>query len=116
VIPLLADEDFNGRMIRGLFRLAPDLNLLTAVGAGLAGQPDSVVIAWAAANGRVLLTHDLNTMIDAALERIRIGQPMPGVVAVPQQMGIGAAISDIFLIVMCAAPSELDGQVVYLPL
>jgi predicted nuclease of predicted toxin-antitoxin system len=116
VIAFLADEDFNGRIIRGLFRLVPDLNLLTVSGAGLAGQTDSTVISGAAANGRVLLTHDLNTMIDVALDRVRIGQPMPGVVAVPQQMGIGAAISDLALIATCAEPRELAGQVWYLPL
>ena len=116
MIAFLADEDFNGRIIRGLFRAVPDLNLLTASGAGLAGQVDSAVISWAAANGRVLLTHDFNTMIDAAVERVRTGQPMSGLVAVPQQLGIGAAILDLALIATCAEPHELAGQIWYLPL
>lgn len=116
MIPLLADEDFNGRIIRGLFRLIPDLNLLTVNQARLSGQPDSAVISWAALNGRVLLTHDLNTMIDFALDRVRLAQAMPGVVAVPQQIGIGAAISDLALIATCADPRELAGQIWYLPL
>lgn len=116
MIALLADEDFNGRIIRGLLRRTPDLNLLTVSSAGLAGQSDPIIISWASANGRVLVTHDVNTMIDAALERIRAGQSMPGLIAVPQQVGIGAAIFDLALIATYAEPQELEGNVWYLPL
>jgi hypothetical protein len=41
---------------------------------------------------------------------------MPGLIAVPQQMAIGAAISDLLLIVTCAEPEELEQQIWYLPL
>jgi hypothetical protein len=116
LIALLTDEDFNGRVIRGLFRLLPDVDLLTASAVGLAGQADSAVISWAAANGRVLVTHDVNTMLDAALDRVHSGQIMPGVIAVSQHMGIGAAITDLALIAACAEPRELAGQIWYLPL
>ena len=116
MIAILADEDFNARIIRGLFRQAPDLNVLTVNSAGLAGQPDSAVIAWAASNGRVLVTHDVNTMIEAALDRVLARQTMPGVVAVPQHLGIGAAISDLVLIARCAKPADLEGQIWFLPL
>jgi hypothetical protein len=116
VIPFLADEDFNGRIIRGLFRRAPEFNLLTVNGAGLAGRADHEVISWAARNERVLLTHDLNTMLDAALERVRVGDVMSGVIAVPQGMALGAAISDLLLIATCTDASELAGQIWYLPL
>ncbi len=78
MIALLADEDFNGRIIRGLRRRVHDANLVTVNEAGLAGQVDPMVISWAAVNNRVLLTHDVNTMIDAALDRVRKAQPMPG--------------------------------------
>jgi hypothetical protein len=116
VIALLADEDFNARIIRGLLRRARELDLLTVNEAQLAGEVDSTILAWAAENGRVLVTHDLNTMIAAALDRVGMGQPMPGVLAVPQQLGIGAAISDLALIAVSAEPHELEGQVWFLPL
>ena len=116
MIALLTDEDFNARIIRGLLRRAPDLDLMTVNAAGLAGRPDADVLSWAAAAGRVLVTHDVNTMINAAVERVVGGQPMPGVIAAPQQVGIGAAISDLALITSGAEPDELDGQIWYLPL
>ena len=116
MIAILTDEDFNARIVRGLFRQAPELNVLTVNSAGLAGQPDSAVILWAAINGRVLVTHDVNTMIEAALDRVLERQPMAGVVAVPQHLGIGAAIADLALIARCAEPGDLEGQIWYLPL
>ena len=116
MIAYLTDEDFNGRIIRGLLRRMPEIDLATVDGVGLTGSPDEAVIAWAAANGRVLVTHDVNTMIVAALDRVRVGETMNGVIAVPQQLGIGAVISDLALIASCATPEDLAGQVWYLPL
>ena len=116
MIALLADEDFNHRIVRGLLRRVPDLDLLTVTDAGLSGQRDDAVISWAADNRRVLLTHDLNTMINAALDRVRAGQPMPGVLGIPQQLSIGASIADLELIATTAEPDEIAGQVWYLPL
>ena len=116
MITFLTDEDFNARIIRGLVRRLPEANLLTVNDAGLAGQLDPEVLTWAATNERVLITHDVNTMIEAALDRVRTNQRMPGVIAVPQQMSIGAAISDLVLIAGTAEARELDGQIWYLPL
>ncbi len=115
MIALLADEDFNGRIIRGLFRIVPQLDLVRVNQVGLQGKADATILAWAASNRRVVLTHDLNTFLDVALQRARNGETMPGVVAVPQQMGIGGAISDLALIVACAEPSDFAGQIWYLP-
>jgi len=116
MIPLLVDEDFNARIIRGLQRLAPNANFQMVRDVGLAGQPDAAVVEWAAHNDRVLVTHDVNTLIDAALQRVRADRPMAGVIAVPQRLAIGAAVADLFLIANCAKPQELRGQIWYLPL
>jgi len=116
VIAILTDEDFNARIIRGLLRRVPTVNLLTSHGAGLTGQPDIEVVGWAASNQRVLVTHDVNTLIDAAIQRLQAGQPMPGVIAVPQRIPIGAAIEELCVIVEAAEPADLEGQIWYLPL
>jgi predicted nuclease of predicted toxin-antitoxin system len=58
----LFDEDFNGRIIRGLRRRAPHLDTQTVQAAGLAQAPDTDVLQWAASNGRVLISHDHRTM------------------------------------------------------
>lgn len=41
---------------------------------------------------------------------------MPGVIAVPDDLPIGRVIEDLAIIVECAAPSEIQSLVVYLPL
>lgn len=60
------DADFDRRIIRATLRREPviDLQLATAArgGAGLRGVPDAQVLAVAAQEGRMLLSHDYRTM------------------------------------------------------
>lgn len=116
MIPLLADEDVNGRIVRGLRRRVSALDLLTVAAAGLRGEDDPVVLLWAAENARVVLTHDASTMPVAALERILQGHSFPGLIVVPQRLGIGVAIAELEVIALCGEPRDFEGQVVYLPL
>jgi len=57
-------------IVRGPLRLVTGLDVLTVNDAGLKAHNDSASHTWPAASGPVLLTHDVNTMIDTALERI----------------------------------------------
>jgi len=41
---------------------------------------------------------------------------MPGVVIVPEELGIGVAIEELAVVVECADPADLDAQVIYPPL
>ena len=56
---LATDEDFNGDIIRALRTRLAGLDLLRAQDAGKMHTPDPQVLEWAAAEGRVLLTHDI---------------------------------------------------------
>ena len=47
---------------------------------------------------------------------MKAGQPMPGVIIVPDSLEIGAAISDVALVVECATADERQNVVLYLPL
>ncbi|MEM7352714.1 MAG: DUF5615 family PIN-like protein [Acidobacteriota bacterium] len=116
MLRLAADEDFNGRIVRGLKRREPTLDLARVQETDVFGAADPEVLAWAAAEDRVLLTHDVSTMTAAAYDRVTKHQPMPGVVEVPQSMPIGLAIDDILLLAAGSQPGEYEGQVLYLPL
>jgi predicted nuclease of predicted toxin-antitoxin system len=70
MLRLLADENFNGDIVRGLLLRQPDLDLVRVQDAGLAGADDPDILAWAAANNRILLTHDRATMPGYACERL----------------------------------------------
>ena len=116
MLPLAADEDFNSHIVRGVLRRKSDVDIVRVQDAGLSGAADPRVLEWAAAEERVLLTHDVNTMTLHAYQRATAGDPMPGLVAVPRDVPIGDAIDDVLLIAKCGLPSDFDGQVQYLPL
>lgn len=63
MLPLLADENFNNDIVRGTWRKEPGLDIVRVQDVGLSGADDATVLAWAADNGRVLLTHDVSTRI-----------------------------------------------------
>ncbi len=111
-----ADENFNFDIVRGLRRRLPELDILSVQAAGMSGADDPSVLAWAALEGRILLTHDVATMTKFAHDRIAAGEKMPGVFEVPRSLPAGLAIEELLLIAECSLPGEWEGQVRYLPL
>lgn len=116
MLRLLVDEDFNGRIVRGVLRLLPELDLVQVREIGMLSTSDPDILARAAVEDRVLLTHDAKTMPAFAYDRVRAGQPMPGLVVCPQRLAIGAAIADVALLAECSDQGEWENKVVYLPI
>jgi hypothetical protein len=116
VIPLAADEDFDNRAVRGVLRREPNVNLLRVQDAGLSGACDPEVLEWAAREGRVLLSHDANTMIEHAKRRLKKGLPMPGLFIAPRDLPIGDVVEDVLLVATLSLDGEYEGQVRFLPL
>ena len=79
MIRFAADENLNDAITRGLRRRQPAIDIVRVQDAGLSGADDPTILQWAAEEGRVLLTHDVSTTTKYAYERLRNGQPMPGV-------------------------------------
>ena len=75
---LLADENFNRDIVRGLLLRMPTLDVVRVKDVGLIGVDDAGVLAWASENDRIILTHDRATMPDFAYGRLREGRAMPG--------------------------------------
>jgi len=67
--------------VRGLLRRLPSLDLVRVQDVDLNGKPDTIVLAWAAQENRLVMTHDFATMIDFANSRVADGLQMPGVIA-----------------------------------
>ena len=116
MLRLAADENFNGNIIRGLLRRRPDLDIVRIQDVGLAGAGDPAILAWAAEAGRILLTHDVETMVGFAYERVKAGLRMPGVFEVQSGTSIGQVIEDIILLAECSFESEWEDRVAYIPL
>ena len=83
------DEDFDNRILRGLLRRLPKLDIVRTQDVGLLGKDDPAVLDWAAAEDRILLTHDASTMTRFVYARIESGRGTPGVFEVPQGLPIG---------------------------
>jgi predicted nuclease of predicted toxin-antitoxin system len=115
VIALAIDENFDHHILRALLRRVPTLDARTVFDAGLKGADDPTVLAWAAQEGRVLLTHDVHTMTRFAYERVARGEPMPGVIEVRARAPMGEILDDLLLIVECALHDEFRDRVVYVP-
>lgn len=116
MLALLADENFNARILRGITRSLPALDVVRAVDVGLAGLSDAEVLEWAAKECRVLVTHDSTTISAPAFRRVTERLAMPGVVIVPGLLPIGDAIQELLLLITCGRPDDLNGLVIYLPL
>jgi len=116
MLRLLADENFNGDIVRGLLRRQPDLDLVRMQDVGLAGADDPDVLAWAAENNRIVLTHDRATMSDYAYERVAAGEKMAGVFILNDRFPVGRAIDEILLLVACTEQAEWSGRAVRVPL
>jgi hypothetical protein len=87
-----------------------------AQGALPEGTPDPAVLAWAAAENRILVTNDRNTMVGFAYQRVAAGEPVPGVIATTNEQSISSAIDDILLIAEYMPEEEIREQVVvFLP-
>jgi hypothetical protein len=78
-------------------------------------EKDSSHLRRAAAENRIIITHDVNTMTKFAMERIRRGEKMSGLIIVPQAMPIGQAISELEMIILCSLEDEFENLIIHLP-
>jgi hypothetical protein len=116
LILLAADEDLDNRIVRGVLRKEPDADMVRVQDAGLSGHDDPDVLRWAASEGRVLFSHDANTMTRHAYERIKEGLSMPGLWVVARDLPLREVIDDVLLIAALSEEGEYEGRVEYLPL
>jgi hypothetical protein len=112
----LADENFNNDILRGLLTHNPNIDVIRVQDTEVYKAPDPVLLAWAAENKRILLTHDIQTIPHHAYERVVAGLSMPGVIEVRQTLAIGDALDDLTLLILASTDADFDNQVRYIPL
>lgn len=116
MLRLAADENLDHRVVRGLRRRRPDLDILRVQEVGLRTADDPTVLEWAAQENRVLLTHDLATIDRYAYQRVLAGLPMPGVFKIRRSIPISEVIESVLYLAQCSKVGEWEGQVRYIPL
>ena len=112
----LTDQDFNQQIVDGLRRREPAIDFVSVRDVGLDTQPDPLVLEYAAANGLILLSHDVNTMRAHAYDRLANGRAMTGLFLVHQSQPVRPVIESLVLIWSGSDAGEWVGQVVFLPL
>ena len=110
-----ADVNLNQIIVRAVCRREPALDFQTAESAGLAGLPDPEGFACAAEDGRILVTHDLQTMPRHFAALITTRQST-GLLLIPQHLPIASAVDDLLLMWSTMEAEEWTNLMWYLPL
>jgi hypothetical protein len=109
-----ADADLRQAIVTGAIRREPNLDFRSANEAGLEGIKDPEVLALAAQDCRVLVTHDRKT-IPTEFGQFITSQTSSGVLILSQNLPIGEAINAIILIWKASTAEEWIDQIMTFP-
>jgi uncharacterized protein DUF5615 len=110
-----ADADLNEGIVSGVVRRVPEVDFQTATQAGLHALQDKQVLEIAARANRVLVSHDWETMPYHFADFISV-QSSPGVLIVPQQLGVGRVIEELVMIWVVSEAEEYTNFIRRIPL
>lgn len=99
-----------------MLRREPSLDFRSAAEAALDGISDRDVLALAAAEGRIIVSHDENSMPAPFVEFLEAGNHSPRLLLVPQSSRVGPVIESIVLIWLATDPSEWIDRLAWLPI
>ena len=116
MLRLLIDQDLDQVILRGLLLRVPNLDVITAHQAGLSDASDPDLLAWAAEQARIVVTHDRRTMPYHAASRIASGVGVAGIIIVSRRLPVSQVISDLEIIVSCSDMDEWENVIKHLPL
>src|SRR6188508_247969 len=92
------------------------VDVLTAAENGATLLPDPELLDRATSLGRVLFSQDQDLLAEARY-RQAAGIPFAGVIYARQRrVSVGVCVHNLEIIALASEPSELQGQVLYLPL
>ena len=110
-----ADADLNQAIVTGWLRRESTIDFQTAFAAGLEGVKDSEVLAIAAQQRRVLVSHDRKTMPSEFAEFITTNQSA-GVIIVSRKIPMEVVIEELLLIWAASSAEEWVDRIAKLPL
>jgi predicted nuclease of predicted toxin-antitoxin system len=92
-----ADENLNEDIVTGVLRRALEIDFEFANHAGLYKLPDLEVLAIAARDERILITHDRRSIPEQFAKFIET-QTCPGIFIISQKASVARAIEELILI------------------
>lgn len=109
-----ADNDLRKAIVRGTLRREPQMNFRSAQAARLDGIPDPEVLAFAADEDRILVSHDFGTLPKHFRQFTR-SRRSPGVLLVRQDLPVGEAIETLLLVWEASEADEWVNRLCLLP-
>jgi len=110
-----ADADLNEGIVTGVLRREGRIDFQTADEAGLRGLGDPDVLALAARERRIVVSHDRKTMPRHFAEFLR-SNSSPGVFIVSQKTDLISAIEELVLIWAASEAEEWVNRLATIPL
>lgn len=92
------------------------MDFLPASDADLAGVSDPDVLALAAEQDRILVSHDFQTMPRHFADFLHTRGASPGLILIPQYLPIGEAIDELVLIWGASDADEWQNRIQTIPL
>lgn len=115
-VRFLADADLNKAIVNGVLRREPSVDFLTAHAARLRSMNDIQVLALAAEQRRVLVSHDVGTMPSHFSAFKKSGKQSSGVFLIPQSLDVGIAIEELLTVWLASEAVDWEDRLVWLPL
>ncbi len=115
MIQFLADANLDHDIVAGVLRREPQIDFESAAGTIPQGMKDPEVLELAVSLGRVLVTHDVQTMPRHFGEFVAARENL-GVILVPSSVSVGQAIEELILIWHTTDAAEWVNRIVRLPI
>jgi hypothetical protein len=116
VIKFAADENFDDHILHALSRRYPQLDIVRIQDTALYGATDDKVLQWCADEQRIVLTHDVSTLIAFVYRRVEGNLPMPGVWEVARDLPRADLLNDLAVLIECGDSDDFQDLVVFVPL
>lgn len=102
-----ADNDLKFAIVKAVRRREPSVEFVSAQQSQLDGIDDPEVLERAAADGRVLVSHDRRTMLRHFHDRLKAGKSSPGLLIVAQDAPIADVVEALVILSAVADPEDL---------
>jgi predicted nuclease of predicted toxin-antitoxin system len=116
MVRYLADASLHHAIVAGCARREPAIDFLSAHAAKLRAIDDPDVLAIAAEQGRILVTHDFRTMPKHFAEFLAATGSSPGVFLVKQRTRLAEVIDELVLVWTASEPEDWSNRIVEIPL
>jgi predicted nuclease of predicted toxin-antitoxin system len=110
-----ADNDLKRAIVSGVLRRQQAVDFQDAADAHLHGLPDEEVLALAAREGRILVSHDRSTM-PVHFANFIATQDSPGLILIEQSLPVREAIEELLLIWEASSAEEWVNRLEFIPL